>query len=225
MWPHRRTTPWMVPKPADAEHDDAASETAVTTVEVVDAGPASHRIGHQLRAAVARFPFAKWSQLLALLPPLLMFRMVRKSSDLQWFDYWTILPRIVNPDGSLAIRGLLTFTEGHILAGPQRHLFWLNVRFFDGVNRTLGYYVIAVVLAQVLVLRAALPRALDIGQWWYSGLVIGISILLFAPQGVWNFTRAMSGTAWLTANLFSVAAIVLAARPTSVLGHATGCSR
>ncbi len=112
----------MVPEPADAEHDDAASATAVTTVEVMDAGTTSHRRGNQLRAAVARFPFAKWSQVLALLPPLLMFRMVRKSSELQWFDYWTILPRIVNSDGSLAIRGLLTFTEGHILAGPERYL-------------------------------------------------------------------------------------------------------
>ena len=50
-----------------------------------------------------------------------------------------------------------------------------------------------------------------------------MSFIVFCPAGLWNFSRGMSGTAWLTANLFAIAAIVLATRRWTILAVAAAC--
>ena len=63
---------------------------------------------------------------------------------------------------------------------------------------------------------AALPRTLP--PLLRAGLVVACSTLVFSLHGLWNFTRAMSGTAWLTANLLVVVALVLAVAGPVVAG-------
>jgi hypothetical protein len=152
-----------------------------------------------------------WLQLLALLPILMILELVQASSDLQWFDYWSVVPKIVDADGSLVPRDLLHFEESHVLALPGL-IYWLNIQLTDGLNRTLAYFVVFVTAGQLLVLRALLPRPERLGHWVFGGLVVAFSALLFAPQLAWNFSRAMSGTAWLVANLLVLVAIACATR-------------
>ena len=67
----------------------------------------------------------------------------------------------------------------------------------------------------VLLLRSLLPRAWSpMARAW---LTVAMSVIVFCPAGLWNFSRGMSGTAWLTANLFALVAIVLATRRRTVL--------
>jgi hypothetical protein len=150
-------------------------------------------------------------QLLAIVPTLSMTLLVLGATKLQWFDYWSILPRVVNPDGSFAPRDLLHYHEGHILAVPSV-VYWLNYKLTSGLNTSLGLFVIGLVLAQVWMLRRLLPRAELIGRWVYAAVFVAGVSLLFAPQGVHNFARAMSGSAWLLANFFAVAALLIASR-------------
>ena len=216
--------------------DDTAIDPAASTDGAGPAGRASTESGtadelpdapatlvDDLLPRVARWgrriPAARLVQALAIVPVLVMVDVVRNSSDLQALDYWTVFPEVVAPGGGLEVRNLLQFHEGHVLGVPSL-VYWANWKLFDGVNRTLGVYVIGVVAAQVLLLRALLPTAARIGQWAYSGLIVAFSVLLFTPQGAHHFGRAMSGTAWLTANLLSLCAILLAHRRRPLVGIA-----
>jgi hypothetical protein len=215
----------MSPTGAEEATDDAATTDAGGAAETVEArgeeGSAGASPGRpatlvddllpRLGQWGRRIPVARLLQLLAIVPALVMVDVVRNSSDLQALDYWTVFPQVVSPTGSLEVSNLLHFHEGHVLGIPGV-LYWANWKLFDGVNRTLGVYVIGVVVAQVLLLRAMLPKASRLGQWAYSGLVVAFSVLVFTPQGAHHFGRAMSGTAWLTANLLSLCAIFLAHR-------------
>ena len=172
--------------------------------------PGGGRTAH-VAALVRRVPLDRLVLLLAVLPALVMVDVVRTSSDLQAADYWTVFGRVVAPDGELQVRNLLDPHVGHIVAVPGL-VYWANWKLFDGLNPTLGVYVLAVAAAQVLVLRAVLPRASRLGRWWAAGLVVGFAVFVFTPQGAHHFGRAMSGTAWLTANLLGLGAIWLAHR-------------
>ncbi len=152
--------------------------------------------------------------LLAAVPVGLMLFQLRLASSLQWFDYWTLLPRFMNRDRSLAFRHLLDSHQGHVLGIP-RLIYWTNVQLFDGSNRTLALYVVTAVIAQIVVLSSLMPRRLP--PLWCASLTVLVSVLLFAPQGMHNFSRAMSGTAWLTANLLGMLAIAAASRGRTAL--------
>lgn len=178
-----------------------------------DAGgpPASEGLLRRAGEMLARLPVDRLVQLLAIVPVLVMIGVVRESSNLQAGDYWTVFPRVVTADGALHPRQLFSFHEGHVLAVPAT-LWWFNLKLFDGVNRTLGVYVVLVGVAQVAVLRSFLPKPPRISQWWFSGLVVVFAAFVFAPQGAHHFGRAMSGSAWLTANLLSLVAMWFAYR-------------
>jgi hypothetical protein len=197
----------------EAPGEPAAGEGPGTSPARDDAAgpPASEDLRRRGGELLARLPVDRLVQLLAIVPVLVMVGVVRESSNLQAGDYWTVFPRVVTADGALHPRQLFAFHEGHVLAVPAT-LWWLNLKLFDGVNRTLGAYVILVGLAQVAVLRSLLPKPPRISQWWFSGLVVAFAAFIFAPQGAHHFGRAMSGTAWLTSNLLSLVAMWFAYR-------------
>lgn len=151
------------------------------------------------------------AQLLAVVPVLVIFDLVQDSSQLQWLDYWSGLARFMEPGGSIRPLDVVYFTEGHVPAIPSL-VAWVNVLLTGGLAHPLGWFDIAVVLAQLLLLRWLLPGPERLGAWTFSLLVIAFAVLLFAPQGAWNFSRAASGAGWLTANLFTLIAIALAVR-------------
>lgn len=159
--------------------------------------------------AARRSRLATALEALALLPAIAMIVEVTRSPRLQMLDYWDVLLRIMNPDGSFHPSGLLFLQNEHPLAVPS-FLYWLDARVFAGDNRVLGYVVVLIAALTVLVLRAALPRTIaPIGR---AALVVAVSALIFSPHGLHNFAIAMSGTAWLLANLFAVTALLLAVR-------------
>jgi hypothetical protein len=190
------------------------AEAAASSIEEGPRGEA--RFPDLTSKPTRRVDLAKLLQVVALLPVLVILKLVVESSNLQWFDYWTVFPRFVNPDGSLAERGLFGLHEGHSLF-MSGVIQWLNYKITGGLNRPLGLFVIVVVLAQLLLLRKLLPPSTRIGQWWFSGLFVATAALLFAPQGAHNFSRAASGSAWLTANLFGIAAIFASTRRRGIL--------
>ena len=152
-----------------------------------------------------------WLQLLAVVPAVTMLQLILDSSQLPWLDYWQSLVKYTEPDGDLIPRNLAHFHEGHVPALPSL-VFWINLHLTGGRSHPIGFYVIAVAVAQVLALRFLLPRPAKLGAWWHTLLVLAAAILVFAPQGAWNYARSVSGASWLTANLLTIVAIALAAR-------------
>jgi hypothetical protein len=156
-------------------------------------------------------------ELLALLPLLYAVRRVTLAPLMSYQDYWDALYRVTDPDGSPHWRGFFTYQNEHPFAIPSV-VFYLGARLGDGDNRTLGYFVVLVAAVSVVLLRAMLPRAWSpVARAW---LTVAISAIVFCPAGLWNFVRGMSGTAWLTANLFALVAILLATRRRTVLAIA-----
>lgn len=148
-------------------------------------------------------------ELFALLPVIATVMDVSKALRLQLLDYLHVLLRITNTDGFLNIPGLRFLQNEHPLVLPSL-VYWLDARLFDGDNRVLGYFAVVVAALTVVLLRAALPAHLP--HVVRACLVVGTSALVFSLHGLHNFTLGMSGTAWLTANLIVVAALLLAVR-------------
>ncbi|MGH3876225.1 MAG: hypothetical protein ACRDSK_04220 [Actinophytocola sp.] len=164
--------------------------------------------------AARRFLSSRWLPrlvaLLAVVPVLTTLRDVANSGRLQHLDYLFQLTRITNPDGSFRAFDLRNYLSNEHILGLPSVLYWINIKLFEGDNRTLGVFVVAVAVATIVALGLALPRTLP--PLVRAGLVVAASALMFSPHGLWNYTRAMSGTAWLTANLIVVVAFVLALR-------------
>lgn len=148
-------------------------------------------------------------ELLALIPIGAIAVEVLKAPKLQYIDYWYTLLRFTGPDGSTDPLRLLNISNDHPVLLPSI-AYWLDAHLFGGDNRALGALVIVVAAATVLGVRSALPKSLD--PFLRAGLVVAAAGMVFSLHGLWNYTRAMSGIAWLTANLLVVLALLLAAR-------------
>ncbi|MFC5285463.1 hypothetical protein ACFPM7_00210 [Actinokineospora guangxiensis] len=168
--------------------------------------PTADRTG---RAQLAARAIPRLVEAVALVPLVVMVVDVLRAPKLPLLDYWDVLLRITTPSGGFEPDGLLTLQNEHPLMLPSV-LYWINARIFDGDNRTLGLAVVLIAALTVLLLRAALPRSIP--PIVRAGLVAAASLLVFSPHGLHNFAMAMSGAAWLMANLFSVAALLLAVR-------------
>ncbi len=163
-------------------------------------------------------PLRRWSEdrrlaraveALAVLPVIAVALEVARAPRLQMLDYWHVLLRITDPDGSFRPAGLMFLQNEHPLMIPSL-FYWLDAKLFAGDNRVLGYLTVVVAALTVLLLRAALPERLP--RVVRACLVVAASALVFSLHGLHNFALGMSGTAWLTANLIAVAALLLAVR-------------
>lgn len=144
--------------------------------------------------------------LLALAPAARMMHIIGQGSRTQFADYWMMVPTIFRSDGWLSVRGLFELRNEHPIAGAKV-VYWLNYKISGGSNIFLGYIVVAMVIAMVVFVGLMLRRHRDVPDWGVAIGVVLFSVLAFARQGGWNFTKAMSGTAWLGALLFVIIAV------------------
>ncbi|HEV2887597.1 MAG TPA: hypothetical protein VGX49_11840 [Jatrophihabitans sp.] len=184
----------------------AAGASAVGTAPAGDRPGRPGRFGRFGERARTLSP-GWYAALLALLPALVMALRVHRTTQMQYQDYWTALVRITNPDGSLHLRGLFSYQNEHPFFTPQV-VYYLDAKLLNGTNHELGYFAIAMSLASLAILWLLLPS-----RW--TGLaralmLLAASAVLFCPTGAWNFLKGMSGTAWITANVFGLLAILFA---------------
>ena len=94
-------------------------------------------------------------------------------------------------------------------------VYYLDAKLLNGTNHELGFFSLLMALASMVIVWLLLPRS------WnplIRGLIlVAASAAMFCPSGAWNFVRGMSGTAWLTANVFALLGILLANRGRTVL--------
>jgi hypothetical protein len=179
----------------------------ITTEDQTDEEPKPRTWLSRMRERATDNRLARLVEVLALLPLVATVLDILKAPQLQYTDYWYVLLRITNPDGSLHLAGMQVLQNEHPLMIPGL-LYWLDAQLAGGDNRILGLLVVVIAAATILLLRTALPKTLP--PLLRAGLVVGASALVFSPHGLHNFVRAMSGSAWLTANLLVVAALLLA---------------
>lgn len=146
---------------------------------------------------------------LAAFPVLLMTRRVSQATQMNYQDYWDAMLRITDPNGGLKVRGLFTYQNEHPFFVPQV-IYYLDARLGTGSNRELGYFAVLMALVTLFLLWRLLPAAWS--GFTRAGLLAVASLFTLCPTGAWNFVKGMSGTAWLTANVFALLAILLAWR-------------
>jgi hypothetical protein len=191
-----------------------ATSTAPAGLRASNGEPSGATRGTHDARLVAGYAVAA---VLALVPVVRMVRIVLDGSVLQYADYWLMLDNFTRPDGSLDVGGLFEF-QNHPIVVPQL-IYWVNLQLFSGSNISLGLFVVAVALAQLGIV-ALLLRQSALGPFERIALFVLASALLFDLTGTWNFAKAMSGTAWLTANLFALAAVYLRSRDRRALAFA-----
>lgn len=156
---------------------------------------------------------------LCAVPLLRMVPVVRGSSRMQYNDYWPMLDPTLRADGGLRWQGLLEARNQHPVVIPKL-IYWANIVVSDGNNRTLGAYVLAAVAATIVGIGLLARGTEGLGRLRRCSLTVTASFLLLVPNGAWSFVKAMSGTAWLTANLLAVAALLAAQRRRRLLAPA-----
>ena len=144
--------------------------------------------------------------LVALIPPYRMLGQVIGGSALQFADYWLMIPRFTSQDGGLIAGGLFEFQSQPVVF-PQL-VYWLNIKLFAGSNTSLGLFVMALGLGQLFVVGHILRRS-SLAAAVQIALFLVASALIFDLNGTWSFAKSMSGTAWLSANLFALVAVLL----------------
>ncbi len=165
------------------------------------------------RALLERYGTTRWLarllEFLALVPAAAMTIEVSKAPELHFVDYWYALVRFVSLDGGLNLGGLFKASNEHLIAIPSL-LYYGDATIFGGNQRILGYVDVLIAIATVVLIRFAIPKTLP--PVVRASIVLMSSALIFSLHGLHNFTHAMSGAAWLTANLVSVGALLFAVK-------------
>lgn len=145
------------------------------------------------------------------LPAARMLVWVAQGTRVQFADYWFMADAIFDPSGSVNVRGVFRPHNEHLVVGAKG-LYIVNTRLFGGSNRSLGVMVVVIALTQLGILTSHLARRRAMRPAVLVAFALAASAVTFVPQGAWSYLRAMSGAAWLTANLVAVVAVVLASR-------------
>lgn len=155
-----------------------------------------------------------------------MLRRVVAVPRMPSLDYWSIYLPSLNPDGSFAESTTLLLQNEHPQAAA-RVTFVLNAWLSDGSNRPLAAWVFCLALLQIAMLTYLSGQR---GSGWRRrALFVGVAAaLIFSPTGIHNFQQAMSGTAWFSANVFALGALILVCRRrpslAAILGLAASAS-
>jgi hypothetical protein len=143
----------------------------------------------------------------AALPTIRMARWVADGSATQHTDYWWMLDSLLGEGGEIRWEGLREARNGHPVV-VDKLLYLLNLDLAHGSNLTLGAIVLALGVALIGGVGLLARGTPGLGRWGRVGLVVASAFAVMSPAGGWSYIKAMSGAAWLTADLSFVAALV-----------------
>lgn len=144
-----------------------------------------------------------------LLPVLGTVLEIAGAPRLHFLDYWHLLARITNDDGSVIPRAIVQYHNEHPMFVPAL-LFWLDAKFLGGSNHALGALTAVFAAGIVLVLNRMLPRSLDVVK--QAALTAAFAFLVFSTNATEMFGQGMSGISWMPQFFFAVLAVLLAQR-------------
>ena len=119
-------------------------------------------------------------------------------------DYWGIIGGLITETGVHFDRAeLFQRSNEHIVAVPKL-LYAANYAVTSGSNIGLIVYSLLVGAACVGLLLFLAKDLLHDRPWRFAVCAILFPLVMFSPKLVHSYFRAMSGTAWLTADLFVI---------------------
>ncbi|MDT7726405.1 MAG: hypothetical protein QOI21_2981 [Actinomycetota bacterium] len=138
-------------------------------------------------------------------------------------DYWHVLTKITNDDGSLIPGELFSYHLDQPFLVPSL-LFWADAAWFGGDNRALTVLTVLLAVAMVALLVSMLPATLTPIK--RAALGAGFTFLILSSHAMELWVQATNGISWIPAVFFSVLAIALAHRGQlwpAFLAAALGC--
>ncbi|MBL7661779.1 hypothetical protein JNK13_03400 [bacterium] len=152
--------------------------------------------------------------LLGLLPSLPLVFFGFTSSNIQYLDYWEIVESIMISGFSFS--SLLVWQNEHFVGLPVL-IYRANIWLTNGTQHGLLYWVMLVMILQAILIAKLLIDQFEKKQphpnkFLTMALALLIGVFVFHPASLHYWIKSMSGTAWLTANVFSLYAIFFAAR-------------
>lgn len=123
-------------------------------------------------------------------------------------DYWYSIYNLLTDTGSLSAdpkHWLEKNNEHYVLI--TKLIYALNILLTNGNNLGLSLFTWCVGLLQSILLIRHLPNKTNLNKALILLLIFMISAYSFSPRGAHNWMLGMSGSAWITANLFSLLAI------------------
>jgi hypothetical protein len=150
-----------------------------------------------------------------LLPGAYVLRLALLAGPLPDLDYWTILASVIDHRGFTPELSAWIRPENEHLLILTRLIYALNVLLSGGHNVGLALWAWGAAFAQGLLLLWLVRRTLFGTPALHLVLALAVGLLVFSPRGWHNWLMGMSGVAWITANLFTVAALTALYRSNS----------
>jgi len=142
------------------------------------------------------------------IPALIILYVVLHTGILPDNDYWGILGQILTNEGfTHSFSSWLSRANEHIVVIPKV-IFALNILLTHGNNTSLSLITWSIALVQVLLLITIIPPEIWNSRIKGTLLLLIISMFIFTPKAMHNWTLGMSGIMWITANLFIVASVI-----------------
>ncbi len=150
--------------------------------------------------------------IVVFIPASLILYFALNSGGLPDNDYWSSIADILSEDGfSTNIGDWFTRNNEHYVILPKL-VYAANIVITGGNNVILGVFAWFMALLQVLLLYHLIPVNKKQQPLLFTVLLFVIAVFIFSPRQAHNWILGMSGTAWISANLFSIAAIVMLQR-------------
>ncbi|MDN5923364.1 MAG: hypothetical protein L0H70_00010 [Xanthomonadales bacterium] len=127
-------------------------------------------------------------------------------------DYWGVIGQLLTPNGyHVSLNTLYALDNEHIIAVPKL-IYLANALLTGGDSRVLTGITCLMSLGIGLMLASALARTLEVSArrlylWPAIGFIAAVTA--FTPLAAHNYFVGMSGVAWVSANLLTVAALYI----------------
>lgn len=148
--------------------------------------------------------------IVVIIPASLIFCYALNSGGLPDNDYWGEMAKIITPSHGLFSRNIsdwLRRSNEHYTLLPKL-VYALNLLLTGGNNVGLSLFSWFMALLQVPLLYRFIPVKNKQSPVLFILLLLAIAVFIFSPRQAHNWILGMSGTAWIMANFFSIAAIV-----------------
>lgn len=124
-------------------------------------------------------------------------------------DYWNSITDILTPQGGFSgnISDWVKRNNEHYVLLPKL-VYAANIVITGGSNVGLSLFTWFMAVLQLLILYQLIPVKSRQYPVLFVALLLAVSIFIFSPRHAHNWILGMSGTAWISANCFSLGAIL-----------------
>ena len=148
--------------------------------------------------------------IVVLIPASLVIYFAYHAGALPDNDYWTSISDVLSIEGGFSsnVSDWVVRNNEHYVFLPKL-VYAANIFLTGGSNVGLSFFAWFMALLQVFLLYRLIPVKKDQSPFLFTLLLFVVAVFIFSPRQAHNWILGMSGVAWISANFFSISALVL----------------